>query len=172
VLDLRSSIEEENEEDSPPKKKKKSNRLSDQTKMEMPSRRTIELEIGVKIAHQQAQPPPEIQSLASPLLSSPDPTDTRTRHQSMVQTNFPLPPEFQSKRISIFQTEEGGIRSVTKDEFYFVGIIDILMKYTLRKRAEHTYKILRYGVSSDAISSVNPKEYSERFQKFIESIIE
>jgi len=34
-------------------------------------------------------------NLASPLLASPDPGDQRARHQSMVQTNFPLPPEFQ-----------------------------------------------------------------------------
>ncbi len=30
-------------------------------------------------------------------------------------------------------------------EYYFVGIIDILMIYTLRKRAEHTYKTIRFG---------------------------
>jgi hypothetical protein len=30
-------------------------------------------------------------------------------------------------------------------QYYFVGIIDILMLYTLRKRGEHAYKLLRFG---------------------------
>jgi hypothetical protein len=31
------------------------------------------------------------------------------------------------------------------EESYYVGIIDILMLYSLRKRGEHAYKSLRFG---------------------------
>jgi len=54
-------------------------------------------------------------------------------------------------------------------ECYFIGIIDILMLYTLRKRGEHAYKSLRFGKD---ISSVHPIEYSKRFQHFMSEIIE
>ena len=77
-----------------------------------------------------------------------------------------------SKRVSIFNTDDGGMRSIGKDEYYFVGIIDILMLYTLRKRMEHSYKILAYRAKADDVSSVNPHDYSQRFQKFMASIIE
>jgi len=49
------------------------------------------------------------------------------------------------------------MRSVGKDEYYFVGIIDILMLYTVRKRAEHTYKMLRYGAAVSIFSFVKTK---------------
>lgn len=52
--------------------------------------------------------------------------------------------------VSIFQQDDGGMRAMDKDgkileEFYFVGIIDILMLYSARKKAEHAYKALKYN---------------------------
>jgi len=64
--------------------------------------------------------------------------EKRTRRQSFVQTDFPLPEHFKSKQASIFQKDDGGLRSIILDkpekEFYFIGIIDILMLYTTRKK--------------------------------------
>ncbi|KAK5576732.1 hypothetical protein RB653_007876 [Dictyostelium firmibasis] len=75
--------------------------------------------------------------------------------------------------ISAFQQDEGGIKSHGGDaeEHYFLGIIDILMLYSLRKKVEHTYKTLKFGTKQE-ISSVSPDEYSERFQEFLSTIIE
>ncbi|KAN0023065.1 hypothetical protein ACTFIU_009148 [Dictyostelium citrinum] len=75
--------------------------------------------------------------------------------------------------ISAFQQDEGGIKSQGSDteEHYFLGIIDILMLYSLRKKVEHTYKTIKFGAKQE-ISSVSPDEYSERFQEFLSTIIE
>ncbi|GAM23972.1 hypothetical protein SAMD00019534_071470 [Acytostelium subglobosum LB1] len=78
---------------------------------------------------------------------------------------------------SAFQQDEGGIKGVDEDgqandEHYFMGIIDILMLYSLRKKLEHTYKTLKFGSGSKhEISSVSPAEYSKRFQDFLSTII-
>lgn len=97
------------------------------------------------------------------------------RSQSKVQTSFPLPPELKSKMVSIFQQDDGGMRAMDKDgkpldEFYFIGIIDILMLYSTRKKAEHAYKAVKYN--KDEISSINPIAYSKRFCNFITGITE
>ncbi len=62
-----------------------------------------------------------------------------------------------------------GIKEGHHTEEYYVGIIDILMLYSIRKRGEHAYKSLRYGKD---ISAVHPVEYSQRFQQFVVSIVE
>ncbi|MCO5600173.1 hypothetical protein L7F22_054281 [Adiantum nelumboides] len=51
------------------------------------------------------------------------------------------------------------------DVMIYVGIIDILQSYGLRKRLEHVYKSLKYGLES--ISAVNPHFYADRLQEFI-----
>jgi len=98
--------------------------------------------------------------------------DNRTKSISKHQTNFPLPPKFSKQVISAFQVEDGGMRGISEDiidskEYYYVGIIDILMLYTLRKRAEHTYKTIRFNSEKSEISSVNPTDYAQRFLDFI-----
>ncbi|KAG8296596.1 phosphatidylinositol 4-phosphate 5-kinase type-1 alpha-like [Homalodisca vitripennis] len=47
----------------------------------------------------------------------------------------------------------------------FVGIIDILQSYKLKKRLEHVWKSIVYD--SDTVSVHNPRFYSQRFQDFI-----
>jgi len=71
--------------------------------------------------------------------------------------------------------DEGGMagrdaegRSV--GEHYFLGIIDILMFYTVRKAAERMYKTLRYRGKGE-VSSCPPAQYAERFIAYISSII-
>jgi len=117
----------------------------------------------------------DLNSSTSGTESKPGTLKGHKRSQSKVQTSFPLPTEFKSKMVSIFQQDDGGMRAMDKDgkileEFYFVGIIDILMLYSARKKAEHAYKALKYN--KDEISSVNPVAYSKRFQNFIAEITE
>ncbi|XAR55221.1 1-phosphatidylinositol-4-phosphate 5-kinase [Bertholletia excelsa] len=54
------------------------------------------------------------------------------------------------------------------DVVLYLGIIDILQKYNLRKKLEHAYKSLQYDPMS--ISAVEPKLYSRRFINFLEKV--
>jgi len=62
----------------------------------------------------------------------------------------------------------GGIPARTADGerlLLYVGIIDILQSYQIRKKLEHTFKsVLTDGTQ---ISVTNPSFYSERFQRFL-----
>lgn len=55
------------------------------------------------------------------------------------------------------------------DVILFLGIIDILQEYNIKKKAEHAYKSLQFDPIS--ISAVEPKLYSRRLINFLESII-
>lgn len=80
-------------------------------------------------------------------------------------------PESTSPQLhSVFQKEFGGFRSTDFDnrplnEIYYLGIIDVLTSYSTLKKFEHAIKSIRYG--SSQISSINPKQYAERFINFI-----
>ncbi|KAK6945598.1 Phosphatidylinositol-4-phosphate 5-kinase, core [Dillenia turbinata] len=54
------------------------------------------------------------------------------------------------------------------DVVLYLGIIDILQEYNLKKKLEHTYKSLRLDPQS--ISAVEPKLYSRRFIDFLEKV--
>lgn len=74
---------------------------------------------------------------------------------------------------SIFEREEGGVRGRKEDgtlldEYYYIGIIDVLMLYSVRKKVEHAYKSVVSG--GGEISSVEPAEYASRFVKFISDV--
>lgn len=47
----------------------------------------------------------------------------------------------------------------------FIGIIDILQNFGYKKKAEHTYKSLRWD--GNTVSVHNPTFYSQRFQRFL-----
>lgn len=87
------------------------------------------------------------------------------------------PPQEYSSEISIthspsiFKSETGGFRSTDEnnlplDSIYYLGIIDILQPYNIRKKVEHAIKSITE--SSTDISCVEPKTYSNRFQSFIQ----
>jgi hypothetical protein len=66
--------------------------------------------------------------------------------------------------------ENGGVAGLTADgqlsnEIYFMGIIDILTLYSLKKRAETLAKSFKYDKND--ISSVSPTMYGQRFKKFL-----
>ncbi|KAL6603376.1 hypothetical protein ACP70R_043737 [Stipagrostis hirtigluma subsp. patula] len=54
------------------------------------------------------------------------------------------------------------------DVVLYLGIIDILQEYSMRKKIEHAYKSIQYD--SFSVSVVEPNFYSERFLKFIRTI--
>jgi len=68
----------------------------------------------------------------------------------------------------------GGVRGRKEDgtpvgHRYFIGIIDILMLYTRRKKMERVWKTMTEG---EGASSQPPAKYAIRFCKFVESIAE
>jgi len=72
--------------------------------------------------------------------------------------------------LSVFRADDGGFRSSdAKDQpmnlVYYMGIIDVLQPYNLRKKVEHALKSLRE--TPDAISCVDPAQYSKRFVDFL-----
>mmetsp|Transcript_33955 Transcript_33955/g.72517 ORF Transcript_33955/g.72517 Transcript_33955/m.72517 type:complete len:431 (-) Transcript_33955:49-1341(-) len=54
-------------------------------------------------------------------------------------------------------------------EVYYVGVIDILCEYGLKKQLEHHYKAAKHGekVGAQNFSVVDPLQYSSRFQNFV-----
>ncbi|GFY89345.1 phosphatidylinositol-4-phosphate 5-kinase family protein [Actinidia rufa] len=54
------------------------------------------------------------------------------------------------------------------DVVLYLGTIDILQNYSMKKKIEHAYKSLQHGPTS--ISSVEPKLYSNRFIDFLEKV--
>uniref|UniRef100_M8CIE8 1-phosphatidylinositol-4-phosphate 5-kinase n=1 Tax=Aegilops tauschii TaxID=37682 RepID=M8CIE8_AEGTA len=68
--------------------------------------------------------------------------------------------------------EEDGSKSLWQvyDVVLYIGIIDILQKYNMKKKIEHAYKSIKYKYNPLSISSVKPQFYSERFLKFIHTV--
>ena len=54
------------------------------------------------------------------------------------------------------------------DAVLYLGTIDILQNYNMKKKIEHAYKSLQHDPMS--ISSVEPKLYSKRFIDFLEKV--
>ena len=66
--------------------------------------------------------------------------------------------------------EDGGIISESKNEIYFVGIIDILTKYNFKKKCEHFAKMVRY--CSNNMICTPPQMYRDRFVNYMNQIIQ
>ncbi|XP_038681946.1 phosphatidylinositol 4-phosphate 5-kinase 7-like isoform X2 [Tripterygium wilfordii] len=54
------------------------------------------------------------------------------------------------------------------DVVLYMGIIDILQEYNMKKKVEHAYKSLQFDPLS--ISAVEPKTYAKRFIDFLEKV--
>jgi len=78
------------------------------------------------------------------------------------------------KSTSIFKAYEGGIQALdengkpTLNEIYYVGIIDILQPYNIRKQLENVFKSL--FVADGTMSCVPPDQYSRRFRQYVSKI--
>jgi hypothetical protein len=90
------------------------------------------------------------------------------------ETNIIDPPPMHRRISSLATEDDGGIASVNDDgtignEIYYLGVIDILQVFTIRKKFELFAKSITH--KSSEISVATPKFYAERFLKFIENRI-
>ena len=74
----------------------------------------------------------------------------------------------------VFYGHDGGIRATTEDnvptgEIYYLGIIDCLTNYSLKKRLETMWRSLSHQRST--ILAVPSKEYGDRFLSFIKKVL-
>lgn len=74
------------------------------------------------------------------------------------------------EQMNYFYRQDGGIQATNEQnqplpEIYYLGIIDCLTYYSVRKRLETFFR--SFGQSRSTISAVPPKEYGVRFLKFI-----
>jgi len=109
--------------------------------------------------------------------SSDDESENEGRSPPLNRSMSTLPPLIPDEEIpppnqalSCFEREEGGVRARTPDgalleEYYYIGVIDILMLYTARKQLEHAAKRVMHPRGE--ISSVDPEDFAIRFVKFI-----
>jgi hypothetical protein len=75
---------------------------------------------------------------------------------------------------SVFSSFNGGIAGVNEGGneavVYYLGIIDILQEYTLKKKAAHCLKKFSIGCCHE-IDTVAPDKYRNRFEKYMNSKI-
>lgn len=68
--------------------------------------------------------------------------------------------------------DSGGIEGMNtaedRKEIYFMGIIDILIKFEAKKKMENFFKKIPYG---DEVSVIPPTSYSDRFYSFIKGLL-
>ena len=55
---------------------------------------------------------------------------------------------------------------------YYFGIVDILQQYNVRKKLEHFWKTRITQLDPHGISAVEPREYRQRFLRFISKVFE
>jgi len=74
-----------------------------------------------------------------------------------------------------FYSDDGGFRSTDENDLptsqlYFMGIIDILTPYDMKKKTEHYWKSMTQD--KHGISAVKPSEYGHRFASYMVKTIE
>ena len=62
-------------------------------------------------------------------------------------------------------------RSVDGNEIYHVGVIDFLQVWDWSKRREAFYKTAVMKKNGKMISAVQPREYCQRFQAFMDQVV-
>lgn len=76
-----------------------------------------------------------------------------------------------AQRISTFQQNDGGMQSLFGlNQVYFVGLIDVLQLYNVKKKMEHGVKMFRFKRKD--ISAVEPRLYFDRFMAFAETLVD
>lgn len=75
----------------------------------------------------------------------------------------------QNRRLLPHCSNELHVIDGTNKERYFVGLIDFLTTYGVRKRFENLYKGIKYKRSGLTYSTVNPDVYAVRFREFVSS---
>ena len=79
-------------------------------------------------------------------------------------------PSLSSSRVSYFMKDGGGIQAEDGKggylcERYYLGIIDILQAYNLRKKVEH--KLKSFAWHEDDVSCMDPERYAMRLETFV-----
>lgn len=96
-------------------------------------------------------------------------TDHASSDQSLAASHQPSHNLFRLHSDSLYDNsstnDELSICSDDNNEVYYLGIIDILTQYNLKKKFEHTFKQLTH--KSNEISCAPPDQYADRFVKFI-----
>nr|CAD2178298.1 unnamed protein product [Meloidogyne enterolobii] len=89
------------------------------------------------------------------------------------------PPESPIHSAGAFTTNSGGLN--LDDEFfgipsseesprklvYFIGLVDILTYYGVKKRTESAAKTVKYGSGAENTSTVKPEQYAKRLLEFV-----
>ena len=78
-------------------------------------------------------------------------------------------PQSSDLDISIIQDPPNGYTSSDKKNIYFLGIIDFLTEFQVRKKIEYHIKTT---FQSKDVSCIPPKPYGKRFMNFIQKIVE
>ncbi|XP_077250107.1 phosphatidylinositol 4-phosphate 5-kinase 1-like isoform X2 [Tasmannia lanceolata] len=85
-----------------------------------------------------------------------------------VQLGVNMPAQANQK-VVLDEADSMGVELVEAyDVVLYLGIIDILQDYNMKKKIEHAYKSLQFDPL--AISAVEPKLYSKRFINFLEKV--
>ncbi|KAG2731052.1 hypothetical protein G9P44_006201 [Scheffersomyces stipitis] len=88
-----------------------------------------------------------------------------------IDREFDLPSNvFPGRSKYVFYGHDGGIRATNEDnepmgEIYYLGIIDCLTNYSIKKRLETVWRSI--GHTRSTISALPAHEYGDRFLKFI-----
>lgn len=72
---------------------------------------------------------------------------------------------WEQRQIPYWRKDNGGITSSDGNSIYFIGIIDILTTYGVKKHLETSFK--SFFAEEETLSAVNPNLYSARFQHFL-----
>jgi len=78
----------------------------------------------------------------------------------MTNKNIPPPPPPRTHDRNIWKSKDG-------KTIYYIGLIDMLIQYGMKKQLEHTYKRTILGGSDNDISVIPPEKYAKRFLDFI-----
>ena len=110
--------------------------------------------------------------MSLPRMKSSSPlNEEEQRKQEEKEIDEVLLPSPEMKTIkSIFTSDQGGYqatddRGTPMGEIYYMGIIDILQKYSLKKKLEHSFKSITQD--SEGLSAVGAGHYARRFYQFI-----
>lgn len=99
-------------------------------------------------------------------------TKGRTAALNVSDSSMLLPSPLSQSSSGSRLAADGAIPSTQgSDRVYFIGIIDMLVNYGLRKKGETMMKSLRGHKKSD-LSSVEPVAYAERIVKFLDASTE
>ncbi|KAI8350379.1 hypothetical protein BD560DRAFT_337586 [Blakeslea trispora] len=82
---------------------------------------------------------------------------------------------FDERRNCVFYSDDGGFQATDERNkkapaLYFLGIIDILTPYDMKKKSEHFFKSITQD--KNEISAVKPRIYGNRFMGFMAKAIE